>query len=355
MSATQLLCAFVVLAFAAASIQATDLEALITKGKTEELIKALADGEDPNQLNNNGVPAIFAAVLAKSLTTVDALLQHGAVITKTDPKTGNTPLHVALGLVTSKQPETVDVARMLLAYGADPDVKDSAGHAAREAAKDSKAKELIETYDALGAEGFEDEIGTWVKEQDEEEGKTYWVNTKTETTTWQTPPSCAWVREKDLNGVYSYENSVTGQSLHRTPKALSWRLLMRNGEYEWYNWVANTTQEDPPAEVPEEMLEELQEQVNVRWVNEVTGEVIWEHPHHLSGWRKTADTSGGDSFWYHVTTGESSWEAPAELAWEEVESEDDKDGGVYYFNAITGESTWEKPIPLAWRQVVDEL
>jgi len=41
------------------------------------------------------------------------------------------------------------------------------------------------------------------------------------------------------------------------------------------------------------------------------------------------------------------WDKPVALSWTAVEGAD----GTYYHNDITGDSVWEKPEMLAWEQV----
>jgi hypothetical protein len=46
------------------------------------------------------------------------------------------------------------------------------------------------------------------------------------------------------------------------------------------------SQHAQPAEVPSELVAELEQQINMRWWNTVTGELSWEDPALHTAWRK---------------------------------------------------------------------
>lgn len=69
----------------------------------------------------------------------------------------------------------------------------------------------------------------------------------------------------------------------------------------------------------------------------------FEDPKHTTAWR-VVDSEDDKTFFYNVITGESQWEPPVEMAWEEVEKDDQK----FWFNKISGESTWEAPESMSW-------
>ncbi len=44
--------------------------------------------------------------------------------------------------------------------------------------------------------------------------------------------------------------------------------------------------EEPPSEMPPELIAEAERNVNVRWYNEKTDEYVWEDPALRSPWRE---------------------------------------------------------------------
>jgi len=66
-------------------------------------------------------------------------------------------------------------------------------------------------------------------------------------------------------------------------------------------------------------------------------------------WTEVGDEQG-NLYYYNEITGESSWEFPAVVPgsnppdWQECVHED---GSVYYYNSVTQETSWERPVLLA--------
>ena len=80
----------------------------------------LAAGADPNARNNNGETPLHRADSANDVTP---LLAAGANLNARD-NVGETPLHEA----TAERSRSADVAAALLAAGADPNARDNYGH-----------------------------------------------------------------------------------------------------------------------------------------------------------------------------------------------------------------------------------
>lgn len=351
-------CVLLVAGFLVLLVHATDkveklespdiIVATIVKKQFDQFVKDLQKTKvDINVPDSKGRLAVIEAVRTGDIRFVDSLIQYGASCKIQDNSTGVTPLHIAF------QRGSPQISRVLLKYGADPNLADKAGKKAREVASSKDLQALLQDYDKDGSEAFEDQPGTWMKGKNDK-GDEFWFNMLTNESRWNVPPSCSWHRvpiNPEGGHPYRYINAITEQEIHRIPVALSWRKVQVSGKDLWYNWRKNTSQVETPQELPPDLLEELEKEVNVRWINTVTGEISWEDPANHSPWRVVkADEKG--TFYHHTETGESTWEVPEELAWTEVENEEKQ---KFYHNPKTGESTWEAPKHLAWSKAHDEL
>ncbi|MEW5307255.1 MAG: hypothetical protein WDW36_009663 [Sanguina aurantia] len=302
---------------------------------------------DANRPDTKGRMPMVEAVRTKELRYVDALIQSSVYARTKDAATGASPLHLAF------QQNLVEIARLLLAYGADVNVEDKTGKKAREFAPSAEIHRLITMFDANGSIAFEDAPGTWRRE--ENSGKhAFWHNTHTSESRWNTPPSCAWSVQEDPDQT-TYTNSVTGQRRLATPPGLCWRLLRVGGVATWYNWAGNSSQLEAPGELPPSTMAAARSMANVRWHNPVTGQYLWEDPAGRAPWRAVERSKPGDGpthFYYHGQTGESTWEQPEELAWSTVTQGGEQS---YYYNAVTGESSWDAPTHMQWQRHDTEL
>lgn len=336
-----------VLASPSPSAVTTKLVDLITKRKYDEFIKELAiDGMDPNQPDPKGRLPLSEAVRTKDIRYTDALIQFGAIANSRDPATKSSPIAFAF------QNGLVDIAKMLLAYGADINTADKSGAKPRDFAPTQEIAALIRAWDADGAQAFEDAPGTWVKTKNDA-GEQYWYNVKTKDARWNTPPSCAWQRLEFQGQPNKYTNYITSQTVTKLPKALSWRLIRQNNQDLWYNWQVNITQVNKPDELPEDMARQAANLKNVRWYNPRTKEFSWEDPKFQTPWRELSG-EGSNPYYYNVVTGESVWEAPAELAWKKLPS-DEHPGHSFWHNPLTGESTWDNPGIHEWERHEGDL
>jgi len=59
-----------------------------------------------------------------------------------------------------------------------------------------------------------------------------------------------------------------------------------------------------------------------------------------AGWSEQVDPTSGDKYYWHETTGETSWDPPLPPSWQEQKTET---GDVYYWNSETNETTWDRP------------
>lgn len=67
----------------------------------------------------------------------------------------------------------------------------------------------------------------------------------------------------------------------------------------WYNYVNDATTTETPAELTNEMAEDLTYDAGSYYHNSVTKEASWEDPKE-KGWRAVQDPEGR-TFWYHAT------------------------------------------------------
>jgi len=116
---------FVLAAAAVASAQATapstkaeELSAAARKGDAATVKKLLDEGVDPNTKYRYGVTPLFYACDHGHLDVVKVLLDHGAEVNVKDTFYGMTPLILALGPAQKKTPAHTEIAKLLIAKGA---------------------------------------------------------------------------------------------------------------------------------------------------------------------------------------------------------------------------------------------
>ncbi|EFJ40493.1 hypothetical protein VOLCADRAFT_99690 [Volvox carteri f. nagariensis] len=377
--------------------------ALGAKKSTDRLILALrkrilatvveelsVKGLDINLPDSSHRLPLAEAVRSRDVRAVMALLEQGALARCHEPGSGTTPLHLAF------QFNLPNIARALLAHGADPNAKDRSGVPARKlvplsssttrGSSSSTARgnisELISLYDTRGSMAFESAPGSWLKE-DRPGGSTYYWSPSTRESRWTPPPSCAWQRVTIQGHPVRYINTVTGQQLTSLPPALSWTRLRSetdNGsQLLWYNWAVQVSSTATPAELPPDMLAQLAVQVNVRWYNPTTGQYSYTDPVYSTPWRELTDEATSRPYYFNVDTRESLWEAPEELCWVKMEISDTSGAGEgegegdramrgsvgvgswaarqYFYNRRSGEVSWTAPAsgPLAFVPYASEL
>jgi ankyrin repeat protein len=77
------------------------------------------------------------------------LLNYRANASAVEPSSGQTAMTAAFSGTA------VDVARLLLKFGGNPDAQDRSGKSARAVAKNKDLQQLLGLYDDAGAEAFE--------------------------------------------------------------------------------------------------------------------------------------------------------------------------------------------------------
>lgn len=111
------------------------LSSEVYNGIIELLLK---QGADPNSVNYIGAtPLHLATVRGADPSAVELLLQYGANVNRVTVGGGAyTPLHAAVSA------GRIDLVELLLANGADPDLRDGSGHTPLERARELKQREV---------------------------------------------------------------------------------------------------------------------------------------------------------------------------------------------------------------------
>jgi len=326
---------------------------------------------------------LFIAANTSATEIVDLLLQYYANATAVDAVSGLTPLTSFV-----RNGRGTDVARQLLANGANPTKPDKTGKSAaayvamllsrvkqsdrniEEARRLVELTQLFDIYSVQGAEGFEDAPGAWrmhaYNSKDAHPDASFFYHVDSGRQRYSKPASLAWtriVRNATSAGTGGHTmiarvfvNQVTGQTLLRVPKALRWRFIRTpTGDEYWMSTESNSSLAEAPIELPEEMAREIRALPNAFWTNKVLGVNQWSEPD-VGGWNVAADRHGR-AYYVHERTGESSWLKPPEFAWMMIVNNDARTSATHpywYVNENTGERTWDEPEAVAWT-LMDEL
>ncbi|HEY1599937.1 MAG TPA: ankyrin repeat domain-containing protein [Pirellulales bacterium] len=110
-------------------------------------------GVSVNERDANGVTPLHRAVRFRSPAAVKELIAHGANVNILDKKSKSTPLHRAV--TTTGAPATagksacaLEIAKLLLASGADPRIKNKGGKTPLDYAKSAAMKAVLCKHDA---------------------------------------------------------------------------------------------------------------------------------------------------------------------------------------------------------------
>ncbi|GFR50115.1 hypothetical protein Agub_g12265, partial [Astrephomene gubernaculifera] len=329
------------------------LAAIKQKNYTALLEELSAEDLDVNNPTSSHRLPMLEAVRSDNEFAVKALLDLGALANSHEPMSGQTPLHVAFSL------NFVTIALTLLEHGADPHATNQAGDPARQLASSPETAELLSRHEAEGAMAFESAPGSWLRAVDEE-GDPYFWSPSTGETRWSAPPSCSWHRITVQGKPIRFINQVTGQQVTSLPPALAWALVAAEEEGSsphWFNWAAGLSSLSPPAELPADMLEELQAAGSAggMWLHSASGELSYSDPAYSTAWRELRDEATGEPYYFNVESGEAVWETPEELAWERVDGGEEgqqeegqqeegrRRSSGYYYNRLSGEARWEAP------------
>jgi plastin-1 len=190
----------------------------------------------------------------------------------------------------------------------------------------------------------------WTKHTDEESGRDFWHNAKTDKTTWHDPalPRFGlWVEVRDADGDVFYVNEDTQESQWEMPDEVrDAKSARRNavwiaqrdpdgGGVFFANQHTSDTQWDKPEGFDEQFppvgacfvwVCVTDEDGDTYYSNHQTGEVQWDKPDDFedpeaagkpkSAWRQILDADSGRKYWYNDETGESQWDPPKGMAGE---------------------------------------
>jgi tankyrase len=111
----------------------------------EALLKA---GVNIQETDKNGVTPLHFAVRFRSPAAVETLLRHGANANQTCKRSGSTPLHRAVTTTgapstAGKQDEAKEIIKLLLAYGADPSLRNKMGKTPADYVRDDEVLKLL--------------------------------------------------------------------------------------------------------------------------------------------------------------------------------------------------------------------
>lgn len=98
--------------------KADELSAAARRGDAAAVKKLLDEGVDPNTKFRYGVTALTYACDHGHLDVVKVLLDHGADVNVKDTFYGSTPLMLAIDPAQKKKPEHTEIAKLLIAKGA---------------------------------------------------------------------------------------------------------------------------------------------------------------------------------------------------------------------------------------------
>jgi tankyrase len=114
----------------------------------KQIIKLLKAGADIHATDKNGVTALHHSVRFRSPTAVRTLIEHGADVNKACRRNGSTPLHRAA--TQTGAPGTAgrgkaakEIIELLLAAGADPNIKNKLGKRPADYVKDDELRSLL--------------------------------------------------------------------------------------------------------------------------------------------------------------------------------------------------------------------
>jgi uncharacterized protein len=113
------------------------------------LIAALKTGAGIDAGDKNGVTALHHAVRFRNPLAVKTLIEQGADVNRACTRSGSTPLHRAVtqtGAPSSagKAREALEIVRLLLAAGADPDIANKTGRKPIDYVRDDAMRALLQ-------------------------------------------------------------------------------------------------------------------------------------------------------------------------------------------------------------------
>jgi len=112
------------------------------------LAALLKAGADVHETDKNGVTPLHHAVRFRSPAAVEFLLGQGANVNQTCKRSGSTALHRAVTSTgapetAGKQAEAKEIIKLLLKFGADPQIKNKSGKTPADYVRDEEVLRLL--------------------------------------------------------------------------------------------------------------------------------------------------------------------------------------------------------------------
>ncbi|GMH34785.1 hypothetical protein BSKO_02646 [Bryopsis sp. KO-2023] len=137
------------------SVQGDDLHQFVLENDARAILNVRFT-EDVHVPNGDGQFALVTAVRTGNLEIAKLLLAHRVAASIFEPVAKTNAIVAAFGYGDA------EMSRLLLQFGANPDIEDDDGNTARSVAPYcSEFLEILSEYDADGSMAFEDPPGTW--------------------------------------------------------------------------------------------------------------------------------------------------------------------------------------------------
>ncbi|CAB9516905.1 TH1 protein [Seminavis robusta] len=181
--------------------------------------------------------------------------------------------------------------------------------------------------------------GTWERHEDEE-GREYYYNPKTDETTWDRPPGFQESTKEDDDNDNDDDAAVKEEEEEEKPEGQWEKLTDDEGREYYYNATTDVTQWDKP----DDFIEGAAKPTSPKPAKKA------------SGWEKLTDEEGRE-YYYNAETDVTQWDKPDDYEEDEGKGEPpkpsksssgwekltDEEGREYYYNATTDVTQWEKP------------
>lgn len=120
------------------------------KEQRQQILRLVKAGANVHETDKNGVTPLHHAVRFRSPAAVQALIECGADVNRACKRSGGTPLHRAACSTgapgtAGRQQEAREIVELLLAAGADPNIKNKQGKRPADYARAPELVELLKT------------------------------------------------------------------------------------------------------------------------------------------------------------------------------------------------------------------
>ncbi len=236
--------------------------------------------------------------------------------------------------------------------------------------EDKGTSEVVPVKEEDEEEKQKSTYGNWTKAQDDE-GQTYYYNTKTEETSWDKPEGFDDDDDKDDKDDKDNDTTATTATKGQETKEKERDAALTNDGGDWskvqddegQTYYYNEKTEETSWEKPDGFDEKNKDAVGVKEEDETITKTKEEtsdavETKEVGGWTEVQDDEG-QTYYYNTKTEATSWDKPegfdgeiedgdskqegTEQEW--VETHDDE-GRTYYYNTKTEETSWDKPAEL---------